>query len=103
MNINISEPWFSYILNGQKTIEGRLRKGKFAELKPGDKITINNQLSKTVKKITRYDSFLNMILLEGIDKVLPGIDTVDEGVQVYRQIYTKEMEETYSVIAIEII
>lgn len=102
MNITISEPWFSYILNGRKTIEGRLRKDKFAELKVGDTIIINNQLSKIVKRITKYNRFLNMLLLEGIDKVLPNIQTLEGALQIYRQFYTKEMEETYSVIAIEI-
>jgi len=28
-NFNVAEPYKSFLLNGQKTVEGRLNKGKF--------------------------------------------------------------------------
>ena len=42
---NISEPWFSLIKIGLKTVEGRLNKGDFASLTKGDCIKfVNNEL-----------------------------------------------------------
>jgi len=32
---NVSEPWFSLISLGLKTVEGRKNKGRFATMKPG--------------------------------------------------------------------
>lgn len=34
---NVSEPWFTKIKEGDKMVEGRLNKGDFAKIKPGDK------------------------------------------------------------------
>jgi ASC-1-like (ASCH) protein len=106
MEITVNEPWFIYIMNGQKTVEGRLRKGKFLDLKRGDIVTIinseNTRITKKIKRVTNYISFSNMIILEGIDNILPGVHTLEEGIQIYRQFYTKEMEEEFGVIAIEI-
>ncbi len=33
LTLDIQEPYLGYVLNGQKTIEGRLYKGKFKNLK----------------------------------------------------------------------
>lgn len=33
---HVSEPWFSLILLGLKTVEGRLNKGRFHDMKEGD-------------------------------------------------------------------
>jgi hypothetical protein len=32
ISINVQEPYYSFILNGKKTVEGRLNKGKFASI-----------------------------------------------------------------------
>ena len=39
---NLSEPWFSLIHEGEKTIEGRLNKGDFANMVVGDIIVFTN-------------------------------------------------------------
>ena len=36
MEININSRWFEKIQKGQKKVEGRLNKGKFANMKKGD-------------------------------------------------------------------
>lgn len=106
MEITVNEPWFTYIMNGQKTVEGRLRKGKFIDIKRGDIIAIvsseNTRIARKIKRVTKYTSFNNMIILEGIDYILPGVNTLEEGLTIYRQFYTKEMEEQFGVIAIEL-
>ena len=59
-----------------KTVEGRLNKGKFKNIKGGDIITFTNPLTKKsialkVESIKEYKSFENMISMEGIKHVLP--------------------------------
>ena len=53
ISINIIEPYLSYILNGQKIIEGRLNKGKFKDLKIGDIAMITECLLEGVKNATK--------------------------------------------------
>ena len=40
LSLNVQEPYHAFILSGLKTVEGRLNKGKFADIKIGDIIEI---------------------------------------------------------------
>lgn len=107
-NIHVSEPWFSLIKLGLKSIEGRKNKGKFKEMKVDDVVEWNNNdfgersfKSKILRK-QEYKTFQEYLETEGLDKCLPGIDTLEEGVNVYYNYFTKEDEQNFGVIAIEL-
>lgn len=104
-DINVQDPWFSFICKGIKTVEGRLDKGIFNKLQVGDHITFTNN-TKTCKakiiRITKYDSFKSYLETEGLDKTLPFVKTIDEGVDVYRQFYDRVKEKEFGILAIEI-
>ena len=101
IQIRIQEPYRSLVLRGQKTIEGRLSKGKFKDLQVGDFLLIEpGQESFVVTKLTRYSSFKDMLGAEGVSVVVPDKKTIDEAVAVYRSFYTPAMEQEYGVIAI---
>jgi ASC-1-like (ASCH) protein len=102
-----SEPYFTFMKNGQKTIEGRVRKGKYAVIKPGDDLTIcNNEETDSfeakVIRIACYKDFRELLTKEVIKTVLPEVISVDEGIQVYRKFYTPGQEAEFGVIAIEV-
>ena len=92
--ITISEPWFSLIENGQKTVEGRLFKGIFTEFRVNDTIRFINrwngkEKSVTVKitKLTRYPNFGDLLFNEKLYKVLPGLPNIKCGIVLYDRIY----------------
>jgi ASC-1-like (ASCH) protein len=104
---NISEPWFSLIKVGLKTVEGRLNKGDFMSLNKGDILNItNNELGFMreykikITSITKYKSFSEYLEKEKLEKCLPGIDTIEDGVKVYYKYYSKVDEEKYNITAI---
>lgn len=105
---HLSEPWFSLIMLGLKTCEGRLCKGDFAEMNKGDRITFeNSDLYKRsfVVKITsihKYDSFETYLKKEGLDKCLPTIDSIENGLMVYRKYYSEVDEKKYGIVAIRV-
>jgi ASC-1-like (ASCH) protein len=73
---HLSEPWFSLISLGLKTVEGRLNKGRFQEMQVGDIIEFHNEdflerkiLTKDTGK-TEYKSFTEYLETEGLDKCL---------------------------------
>ena len=124
-NINVyekgvQEPWFSLIKNGLKSVEGRLNKGDFANMKPGDIVTWTNNLKikkngKEIQKcrkvktvitaIANYTSFYNMIKTERIKNTLPipEIKTVQQGVDnVYYKFYSPKDEKEKGVKAIRV-
>jgi ASC-1-like (ASCH) protein len=111
MEISVVQPWLDHIRAGRKTVEGRLNRGQFAELAPGSLLLIaatgeasQNEPKTTavVTKVVRYPSFVEYLSEEGLDKCLPGIQTINQGVGVYRQFYTAEQEEEHGVLAIHI-
>jgi ASC-1-like (ASCH) protein len=108
--ITISEPWFSLIENGQKTVEGRLFKGIFTEFRVNDTIRFINrwngkEKSVTVKitKLTRYPNFGDLLFNEKLYKVLPGLPNIKCGIVLYDRIYKdfNEIKE-HGTLAIEL-
>jgi|SRR3989344_4615940 len=102
-----AEPYFSFVKNGQKTVEGRVKKGKYARIKPGDHIVVHNELETdkvevVVKRITSYRTIKEMLESENIKNLLPGVRTVEGGIEVYRKFYTPEQEKEFGVVAIEV-
>lgn len=105
---HLSEPWFTLISLGLKTVEGRKNKGLFKDIKVGEKIEwVNNDFNerKIVTQVTskkEYSTFKEYLEGEGLDKCLPGIENIETGLSVYFKYYTTEDEKTYGVIAIRL-
>jgi ASC-1-like (ASCH) protein len=105
---NVSEPWFSFISMGLKSVEGRRNKGRFKDMRVGDIVEWTNNDFAPRKVLTRivskseYSSFKEYLETEGLDKCLPGIKDIDTGLSVYYKYFTKEDEKEYGVIAIKI-
>lgn len=101
------EPYFTFLKNGQKTVEGRVREGKYCNIKPGDEIDVFNveeteSVLVSVKRVACYKSIKDMLTKEGVKKLLPDMETIDQGVEVYRNFYTPEQEKKFGVVAIEV-
>lgn len=101
--ITVQEPWASYILSGQKTVEGRLNRGKFATAHVGDTVTLNDHTTFTIVAKNQYPTFRAMLESEGLANVLPGVASLDDGVQVYYQFYTPEEEQEFGVVGLEFV
>ena len=102
----LSEPWFSLISLGLKTVEGRKNKGRFKEMKLGDIVEWTNNdfaprsiLTEITGK-TEYNTFKEYLETEGLEKCLPGIPNLETGLSVYYKYFTKEDEKEFGVVAI---
>lgn len=108
MITHLSEPWFSLIATGLKTVEGRINKGKFAGLAVGDIITFYNddfnhrEISVKVNRKTSYPDFKTYLETETLASTVPGQPSIDHGLAVYYKYYTKEQEREHGIIAIGI-
>lgn len=104
---HLSEPWFSLISLKLKTVEGRKNKGRFKEMRVGDIVEWHNEDFKPRSIQTRitgkreYKTFKEYLETEGLDKCLPAIPSIEHGLSVYFKYFTKEDEQEYGVIAIE--
>ncbi|PRQ26261.1 putative PUA-like domain-containing protein [Rosa chinensis] len=98
--LHVQEPFFTQIKDGLKTVEGRCNVGPYSRIGSGALILFNKCLIVEVKEVRSYGSFSDMLQAESLEKVLPGVKTIEEGVQVYRRFYTEEIERSNGVIAI---
>ena len=107
---NLSEPWFTLIQLGLKTVEGRKNKGKFKEMKVGDIIEWKNDDFKPRSFLTQitgkaeYPNFKIYLETEGLEKCLPNMEKygIEHGLSVYYKYYTKEDEREFGVVAIRL-
>ena len=106
---HLSEPWFSLIKLGIKQCEGRLNKGDFSKIKRGDYIQFENNdfgfprsFNCKITSVVNYNSFFDYLENETLEKCLPTIDTIDQGVSIYYNYYTKNDEKLYKIIAIRL-
>lgn len=105
------------ILDGRKTIEGRLNKGKFADYKVGDTVSLRRDIRDSsgvlhdgepdaarieVVAIRHYADFLSMVTAEGFKTVIPYADTAEEAADEYNKFYSAQDQSHYGVLAIQV-
>ncbi|RYQ98268.1 hypothetical protein Ahy_B08g094322 isoform B [Arachis hypogaea] len=66
----------------------------------GNLILVNKSVVFEVQGIRWYPTFADMLETENLGKVLPGVDSVEKGVEIYRRFYTEEKEKSNGVLAI---
>ena len=103
---HLCEPWFSLMKLKLKTVEGRLNKSDFAMMNVGDFIIFTNEdlgfyreFKIKIKQISYYDTFESYLKYESLEKCLPGINNMEDGLHVYYSFYTKSAESQYKVKA----
>ena len=90
-------------------MEGRLNKDYFTTLQKGDIITFVNyefgfkrKLNVKVVDISHYNTFRSYLQTQGLDFCLPGIDTIEEGLNIYYKYYNINDEKIYKIKAFTI-
>lgn len=108
MSTHLSEPWFSLMATGLKTVEGRLSSSRLVNLTIGDRITFYNDdfnhreiVVKIVRK-TSYPDFKTYLEKETLGKTVPGQPDIEHGLAVYYKYYSKEAEQEHGITAIEV-
>ena len=106
---NLTEPWFYYMENKEKTVEGRLNRDDWMSMNVGDVIIFVNKqtgFKRTIQvkivQINLYDSFQLYLEKEGLKNCLPGIETMEKGLEIYHKLYSTEEEQMYKVKALHV-
>jgi ASC-1-like (ASCH) protein len=101
---DVEEPYFSYLLSGQKTVEGRVRNGKWDGLSEGTVLLLSSGLNGTqvefeVVSLVAFDTFEELYKVCG-ERLLP--DLPGTAWEVYSRWFSEEDERAYGVIGIEL-
>ena len=103
---HIGDPWFEHIITGQKIVEGKLAKGKALNMEVGSVLHISGNTGEVIEcrvvAIRRYESFRNYLETEGLTKSLPGVTSIEDGLNVYNQYYQPGLDLTLGVLAVEL-
>lgn len=100
--------WWDLVAQGLKTVECRLFKDHHAQVQPNSRFEIKNTrtgeiITGTVVNTTIYPNFGTMLINEGLKHVLPGVNDLLTGIDIYYSIPGYQTgEDIYGVIAIEL-
>lgn len=103
--IHIDDPWFGYIKEGRKTVEGKIAKGKALKMIVGCNLEISGNSGAVIRAqvtaVRRYGSFREYLSTEGLETTLPGITSINEGLAVYHKYYAPGIDAQLGVLAVE--
>jgi ASC-1-like (ASCH) protein len=103
------------VKNGTKTIEGRLCRDQYKKYKIGDRVNLRadyyndanilvrqapDQVLIEITDLQRFCSLKEMLEQLGFKKFIPGANSIEEALQVYRRFYLPEEENRYGALAI---
>jgi ASC-1-like (ASCH) protein len=101
---HVQEPWFSHLKSGRKQFEGRLKRGDWLTLTPGDTIRFVNDISVTTATVVKLHAFLNFGAAFDTfgQALLPGVDRREAAVAIYAQFYSAELVALHGVLVVEL-
>ena len=108
---HLSEPWFSLVAVGCKTVEGRLHQDDWERMQEGDLIDwynldftpfIDRQFRTVITRKTNYPNFNIYLSNEGLNQVVPTIKNTDDALKIYYTYYKPEDEKKFGVVALQL-
>lgn len=100
LELHVDEPFFTQLKDGQKSIERKYALAKYDRLEPGMLIIFNKCLVFEISDVRRYVSIYDMLESENLQSILPGVESIDEGLQILNFLNEEEEEIADGVLAI---
>lgn len=103
MTLHCEDPWFSYLRDGVKKVEGRKGTPLHLKIKVGDYLTFTNGMEGFVAEVTgirHYASLEEYLTDVGISRALPGIKTMEEAKAIYLQWSQEEQIKEFGFLGI---
>lgn len=102
-NIHCDDPWFTYIKQGRKPVEGRKKTHTYKRIKVGDYINFSNgkeSFLAAVTEIRDYDTLEEYLEDVTLAKALPGVKTMQEALDIYYEWSPEEKIKQYGFLGI---
>lgn len=101
--IHCDDPWFSYIRQGVKPVEGRKATHSYKKIKAGDQILFTNGKEKfaaVVAEVRQYETIEQYFDDVTLAKALPGITSMEEALQIYYEWTPQDKIKQYGFLGI---
>ena len=103
--MEVEERWFRPLVSGKKPIEGRKKTPTW------EKITVGQEIDLTCKEtveirpfvvthINEYENLEEYLQKEGLQRCLPGVNSFEEGIEIYQAWSSPEELIKYKFLAI---
>lgn len=103
--ISCQEPWFSMLRDQRKPVEGRKNSPAYQKIQVGDLINFfwrDSNFTARVVTINKYLTLKNYLEAETLERALPGINSIEEGLAIYKQWNSDEEIAKYGFLGIQI-
>jgi ASC-1-like (ASCH) protein len=105
----VQPPWFQLMANGSKTMEGRLNRGQWRHLQPGQRLCIRSGSGEAGPAVVAsvvacqrgYASFAEAYRAHG-QKLLPGVEDEAAATAVYAGFYSDREVAEHGVVVVEL-
>lgn len=97
------DPWFSFIKDGIKSVEGRKNSPTYSSLEVGDLIEFINgdeHFTARVVELRTYATLEEYLLDVTYQKAVPGVTSLEEAINIYLQWSAQEEIERYGFLGI---
>jgi ASC-1-like (ASCH) protein len=93
-HIQLNNPWFDHVLNGEKIYEGRCFWKQVLNYKIGDILKISHYTDHNrvpyyakIVEIIKFETFEAALKNVQLDLVLPNVKSIQEGIEIYKKYY----------------
>lgn len=106
--ITLNDPWFDLVKTGQKKYEGRCFWKWALGYNIGDTLRISSAtrdvepFSVRIDDILRFKTFEEALSILGLDDTLPGVASIQEGVDIYYKFVSLKTQQTHGVCMIKV-
>ena len=104
--VEVQPRWLQAIESGLKTVEGRKGSPTWSNVKVGDISNFvapyNRPYSTMIYDIVHYPSVEDYLIHEGLNRTLPGVNSLQEGIDIYLKptgFWSKADVEKYGILA----
>ena len=108
-HITLNDPWFDYVKSGVKKYEGRCYWKSVLKYQINDELKISHHTDPSkesytvkIKNILVYPTFEEALKTLPLEEVLPGVSTIEEGMDIYLKFVRLETQLNYGVCMIEV-
>jgi ASC-1-like (ASCH) protein len=106
--IHVGSPWFDFLKSGEKVWEGRCNWKAALAYRVGDSWEVHHvdgtrePFRLKIEEIVHFPTFEQALNRMNLSEVLPGVKTVEEGVQVYFQFVSLKTQEANGVLMLRV-
>ena len=97
------EPWFTFIRQGVKPVEGRKNSPKYQKIQVGDFIEFSNGKESFLSVVTEIRSFVSLedyLRDVTLSKALPSVSSFEDALHIYHQWSTPEEIQKHGFLGI---